>query len=474
MQDGSRRARHGSVIAIAVLAAVFCLGPTTYGAWGLPGIFGTLTDRVGDAFDFATSTVSGIPGIVVRVGSLSSNLTSGFADVLGEVFSIDTLVGAVTDPSSLFGTFQGVLDVLKGHIEGQFSLAFSLVEDLSTGMIEYLEELGGDLTLDFEIIGEMLGSLTGDLMDAAGDLGEDLVDGIGDVVGDLGDIDELIGRTFDGLGISLFDGFASIDQLIGGAISGQIGSLETIATSLGALVTDPEKLADIFLSLAELGVVMSIMPMEQALAMEEARLEQMCAVIETLPLVMETLPGLVSGLQETHDGYLDRVVEFAGNLPEWLSSIPDLVEGKLRGAADSLASDITQLVGFIPGMEGLNAALGASDRTMTELLNSLTLLADSIEQGFAQLEQQLSLRGALAGSASAEGEPDDESLAYRASLQSELRRIEQENRSLQAENVRFLAARRAEALVVVMMAVQRGAPVRALVSVEGAPGGEAI
>ncbi len=462
----SWRTRCGWTMVSVVFVAVICFAPAAHAGWDLPGPFGTLTSTVDTIYGYATN----IPGIVANVGSLSIKLTTGFADVLGGVVTIDNLVGAVTEPGSLFGLFQEVLDGLKDLVEEQFSAAFSLVEDLSAGMLEYLEELGEDLTLDFEVIGTMIGNLTGDLIKSIADVGGDLVGGIGDVVGDLGDIDGMITRSFDSLGISVFDDFASADGLIGGMVTGQIASLEAVATSLAGLATDPEKIADIFLSLAELGVVMSIMPMEQALALQEARLEQMCAVIETLPLVLETLPDLVSGLQETHDGYLDRVVEFAGNLPEWLSSIPDLVEGKLRGAADSLASDITQLAGFIPGMEGINAALGASDRTMADMLSNLTALADSIEQGFAQLEQQLAVSGV---SDYARDVPDSEFAVRRAGLEAELAQIEQENRRLDADNQRLYAARRADAWAVVMAAIQRDTSIPALASVDGASGGDA-
>lgn len=473
MGRNKRKTRHGWFIVVVVLTALICLGSTAHAGWDPPGFFGTLTDRVTSIFDYATSATKGIAKIAANAGSLSFQLTTGFSKVLSDPErGLTFITDAVT--SQLSDLVNVTLEDLKKHVQDQFGFACTLVGNLSTGMVEYLEELGSDLTLDFEIIGEMLGNLTGDLVDAAADLGEDVVEGISDVVGDLGDIDELIGRSFDNLGISLFDGFASTDQLIGEAISGQISSVETVLTSLGALVTDPEKMADIFLSLAELYVVMGIMPMEQALAMQEARLEQMCAVIETLPLLLQTLPGLVSGLQETRGDALNQVVEFAGNLPEWLSSIPDLVEGKLRGAADSLASDITQLVGFIPGMDGINTLLAASDRSMTELLAELTALADSIEQGFAQLEQQVALRGVLVDSTPTQAEPDDELLAYRAGLEAELHRIEQENGDLQAENERLLAARRADAWAMVMMAVQRETSIPALVPTEGASGGEAI
>ena len=47
-------------------------------------------------------------------------------------------------------------------------------------------------------------------------------------------------------------------------------------------------------------------------------------------------------------------------------------------------------------------------------------------------------------------------------------------KALQAENERLLAARRADAWAMVMMAVQRETSIPALVPTEGASGGEAI
>ncbi|MBN1857894.1 hypothetical protein JW848_01675, partial [Candidatus Bipolaricaulota bacterium] len=136
-----------------------------------------------------------------------------------------------------------------------------------------------------------------------------------------------------------------------------------------------------------------------------------------------------------------------------------------------LASDITQLVGFIPGMEGINAALGASDRTMADMLANLTALADSIEQGFAQLEQQLSLSGVPDY---AQDVPDREFAVRRAALEAELARIDQENAALEAENERLYVARRAEALAVVMASVQQDTSIPVLANAEGPSGGDAI
>lgn len=387
-----------------------------------------LTTDVGNFFSNAFGEINGLFSKINNLFSDIANLSINIDNNFNGVFN--SINGLVSDIGTGFLDLDNDLSDLSSDFTGGFSNAFSFIQDLGNDFLGQVDDLARSVAGGFNTIFSVFQDQVDDLTDEFETLGADVGIEIGSLGQEVQNLGSIMNEGFGSLDQDMASQFLQVDGMLGGAFGDNLAALERTSSSLANLLSDPDKLADIFAGLVELQLIMAEMSVESQAGLQEARINQFVTTMEVMPDILRALPALTQLTAEKPE-IMAQIVEFARNLPATLEALPEQLESKLDAIEATLTEDITQIIGFIPVLEGVNSVLEASDRELADVLANLTSLLDAINGNFETLSEMLAQnQTATAMSINPNGTSAEDLQEKHFLLSQELEALQQENQRL--------------------------------------------